>query len=122
MPLDSLSRYLGEIEKTVRALERAYVERYEEEVLARDRANLRIRIRFQNGHMLEISEAVIVESGRINVSAIAIIFRMIRTNLSFIMITRRIFQGLKNFHITSISLRELSGLKPPRWLTLSRRL
>ena len=65
MPLDALSRYLGEIEKAVQGLERAYVERYEEQILPHDRANLRIRVRFQNGHMLEVSEAVIVESGRI---------------------------------------------------------
>ena len=44
-------------------LDDVYIERYEEEILAADRVNLRIRIRFANGHLLELNEAVIVEGG-----------------------------------------------------------
>jgi len=60
-----LSKYLEEIEATVRKVEGAYVERYEEEIVAVNRVNLRIRVRFQTGHMLELNEAVIGEAGRL---------------------------------------------------------
>ena len=39
----------------------AYVERYVEEILTPERVNLRIRLRFDQGHLLEINEAVVVE-------------------------------------------------------------
>ncbi len=64
MLLNFLSKYLSEVEVTVRKLEGAYVERYEEEIVAVNRVNLRIRVRFQNGHMLELNEAIIGEAGR----------------------------------------------------------
>ena len=64
MLFDSLIKYLSEVEATVRQAEGAYVERYEEEIVAADRVNLRIRVRFQKGHMLELNEAVISEAGR----------------------------------------------------------
>lgn len=62
MLLDFLSRYLRDVETAVRKLEGAYIERYEEEILAVNRVNLRIRVRFQTGHMLEVNEAVIGEA------------------------------------------------------------
>ena len=62
---DLLSRYLEELEGAIRELEGAYVENYEEEILAANRANLRIRVRFQTGHLLELNEAAIVEAGHI---------------------------------------------------------
>ena len=46
MLLDLLSQYLGDVAAEVRELEDAKVERYEEEILAANRVNLRIRIRF----------------------------------------------------------------------------
>jgi len=57
MLLDYLSKYLDSVEATVRNLEGVYVERYEEEILTVNRVNLRIRIRFQTGHMLEVNES-----------------------------------------------------------------
>ncbi len=43
-------------------IQNAHVERYYEvEILSSDRINLRIRIRFANGCLLEMNEAVIVE-------------------------------------------------------------
>jgi len=65
MLLDILSKYLNEVEGAVRNLQGAYVERYEEEILTADRINLRIRIRFQTGHMLEINESIIGEKSQI---------------------------------------------------------
>ena len=58
MLLDLLARYLSHVEGEVRHLKDAYVERYEEEILA-NRVNLRVRVRFSNGFMLELNEAVI---------------------------------------------------------------
>ena len=62
---DFLSQYLRDIESAIRRLEGAYVERYEEEIVAPNRVNLRIRVRFPSGHMLELNEAVIAEGGNI---------------------------------------------------------
>jgi hypothetical protein len=62
---DLLSHYLEEIEAEIRKLEDAYVERYEEEVLASNRINLRIRVRFKNGYLFELNEAVIVENDQL---------------------------------------------------------
>lgn len=56
----TLDEYLGRIEQIIMALEQVYIERYEEEILTPQRANLRIRIRFTEGHLLEINEAIAV--------------------------------------------------------------
>jgi hypothetical protein len=113
MPLDALSRYLGEIEKAVQGLERAYVERYEEEILPHDRANLRIRVRFQNGHMLEISEAVIVESGRIERLGYRYHFQNDQNKLIFCYDNTPHFPGLKNFPHHKHLPEEVVGSKAP---------
>jgi len=65
MLLDCLSKYLDSVEGTVRNLEGVYVEHYEEEVLTVNRVNLRIRIRFETGHMLEVNESIIGEKDQI---------------------------------------------------------
>jgi hypothetical protein len=57
---DALRDYLDRIEKTILRCSNAYVERYTEEILTPERANLRIRIRFERGQVLEINEAVVV--------------------------------------------------------------
>ena len=61
-----LSQYLKDVEIAILDLKRAYIEHYSEEILAHNRINLRIRVRFQSGHLLELNEAVIFESGHIN--------------------------------------------------------
>lgn len=58
---DVLLRYLEEVENAMRALHEAYVEFYEEEVLTPERANLRIRVRFYNGCLLELNESIIFQ-------------------------------------------------------------
>ena len=65
MLLDFLTQYLGSVGDAIRNLEGAYVERYEEEIVASDRVNLRIRIRFPSGHLLELNEAIVGEGGKI---------------------------------------------------------
>lgn len=60
-----LLRYVRVIEQTIQAIDNCHVEHFEEEVLSLDRLNLRIRIRFTNGCLLEINEAVLSENDRI---------------------------------------------------------
>lgn len=57
-----LDQYFAKIEVAVARLP-AYTESYVEEILTAERINLRIRLRFENGALLEISEAIIVENG-----------------------------------------------------------
>jgi hypothetical protein len=57
---DILSLYLENIEAVVKNLKDAYVERYEEEILAFNRINLQIRVRFKTGYLFELNEAAIV--------------------------------------------------------------
>jgi len=58
--VDLLDQYLKTVEDSIAGLENATVERYEEEIFAGRRANLRIRVRFSDGHLLELNEAVVV--------------------------------------------------------------
>ena len=62
---EALRHYLNKVEQAVLECG-AYVERYTEEILTPERINLRIRLRFSNEHLLEISEAVIVSEEIIN--------------------------------------------------------
>lgn len=57
---ERLADYLAEVEAAVRSLADGYVERYEEEILTPERVNLRLRIRFASGYLLEVSEAVVI--------------------------------------------------------------
>lgn len=58
---EAISHYLNEIEATVGEIEDVYTELYEEEILAFDRVNLRIRLRFYTGYLLELNESIIFE-------------------------------------------------------------
>jgi hypothetical protein len=62
---DLLSEHLNAVEAVVRKLKEVYVERYEEEILTNNRVNLRIRIRFKSGYLLELNEANMVEESAI---------------------------------------------------------
>lgn len=57
---------LKSVESAVRSLQDAYLERYEEEILTVSRVNLRMRIRFLSGHMLELNEALVLDAGKIS--------------------------------------------------------
>lgn len=61
MLLEAISIYLKEVETTLGETEDAYIELYEEEILAFDRVNLPIRLRFYNGYLLELNESIIFE-------------------------------------------------------------
>ena len=66
MPVNPLSKYLSEVEGAFRKLPSGYIERYEEEWLTPKRVNLRIRVRFHKGQMLEWNEAVIAEKQNVD--------------------------------------------------------
>jgi len=83
MLLDLLSQYLGDVVAEVRELEDAKVERYEEEILASNRMNLRIRVRFLSGYLLELNEAAIVEAGHIRHLGYRYHFQNSQNNLVF---------------------------------------
>jgi len=57
---ETLAQYLARVEQVILRCSNAYVEHYTEEILTPQRANLRIRLRFVQGHLLEINEAVVV--------------------------------------------------------------
>ena len=57
-----LQDYLNAVELAVSSLANVYVEHYVEEILTSKRVNLRIRLRFTSGCLLELNEAVIVEA------------------------------------------------------------
>jgi hypothetical protein len=62
---DALKAYLDGVEQAIVRQAHVYVERYVEEILTPERANLRIRLRTERGHLLEIHEAVIVSEGHL---------------------------------------------------------
>ena len=60
-----LSDYLDRVEQTIQQCSNVDVERYEEELLTPTRANLRIRLRFNQTHLLEINEAIVVADNQL---------------------------------------------------------
>jgi len=95
--LDYLSIYLEHVEDAVRKIEGAYVERYQEEIVAVNRVNLRIRVRFKKGHMLELNEAVLGEGRRLRRLGYRYHFQDGQNNLIFRYDSTPHFPGLENF-------------------------
>ena len=62
---EALAQYLARVEQALLQCSNAYVERYIEEILTPQRANLRIRLRFAQGHVLEMHEAIVVVENRL---------------------------------------------------------
>ena len=62
---EALAQYLARVEQAILRCSNAYVERYIEEILTPQRANLRIRLRFEQGHVLEMNEAIVVVEDRL---------------------------------------------------------
>jgi len=60
-----LVHYLNTIEQTILAYSDLYIDRYTEEILTRDRANLRIRIRIEQNNLLKINEAIVIIDDRL---------------------------------------------------------
>ena len=62
---DKLKDYLNAVEQAILQTNHVYVERYVEEILTSERINLRIRLRAENGDLLEIHEAVVIADGEL---------------------------------------------------------
>lgn len=94
---DSLRHYLEEVESAIRNLQGAYVERYQEEILTAQRVNLRIRIRFSQGFLLELNEAVVAEVGTIKHLGYRYHFQDEQSRVIFRYDNTPHFPDLKNF-------------------------
>lgn len=61
----SLQKYLDSIAEQIRTLDAVHIEKYEEEILTSNRCNVRIRILFVAGYLLEINEAVYIADNEV---------------------------------------------------------
>ena len=93
---DLLAEYLNDVESAVQGLKDAYVEFYEEEIIASDRINLWIRLRFSNGYLLELNESVVAE-GEIKHLGYRYHFQDEKNNLVFRYDNTPHFPKLKSF-------------------------
>lgn len=59
--MKSIKEYFERIQTLIIELSRVEVERYEEQVFSHERGNLRIRIRFFDNSLLEISDTVLIK-------------------------------------------------------------
>ena len=118
MLLEVLSLYLSDVEGEVRKLKGAYVERYEEELLAVNRVNLRIRVRFPSGHMLELNEAVIVEEGQFMHLGYRYHFQDKQNNLVFRYDNTPHFPGVEGFPHHKHLSDKISGAAEPSILNV----
>jgi len=62
---DELNSYFSRIEEACLTLVNCHFEKYDEEIISSDRSNLRIRVRFLNGFLVEINEAIILKNNKI---------------------------------------------------------
>ncbi len=94
---DFMIKYLGDVEVAIRKLKDVYVEYYEEEIMTANRVNLRIRVRFTNGHLLELNEAVIGEEGTLRYLGYRYHFQDGQNNIVFRYDNTPHFHELDNF-------------------------
>lgn len=83
MPLKILSDYLNQVEQAIVQCRNVYVERYQEEILTSQRANLRIRLRFNQTHLLEINEAIVIMDNKLEFLDYRYHFQDEKNNLVF---------------------------------------
>jgi hypothetical protein len=60
-----LSDYLNQLEQAIIQCQNVYIERYDEEILTSQRVNLKIRLRFNQTHLLELNEAIIISGNQL---------------------------------------------------------
>jgi hypothetical protein len=60
-----LSDYLNQLEQAIIQYQNVYIERYDEEILTSQRVNLKIRLRFNQTHLLELNEAIIISGNQL---------------------------------------------------------
>ncbi|MGB5616239.1 MAG: DUF6516 family protein [Desulfobacterales bacterium] len=92
-----LTQYFANIEGSIRNLVSANVERYEEEILTSSRANLRIRVRFLSGHLLEVNEAIVIEADQLKHLDYRYHFQDQQNNLIFRYDNTPHFPGMESF-------------------------
>jgi hypothetical protein len=56
----TIDEYFAGIRRLIQAEAGVYIERYEEQILTSNRGNLRIRLKFADKSLLEISEAIVL--------------------------------------------------------------
>lgn len=56
----TIAEYFTQVRQLLQSVAEAHAERYEEQVLSAARGNLRIRLRFSDESLLEISEAIVL--------------------------------------------------------------
>jgi hypothetical protein len=61
--MSAIEDYLTHVYQLIQNLAEVDAERYEEQILSVSRGNLRIRLRFSDGALLEISEAIVLVAG-----------------------------------------------------------
>lgn len=61
----TVEEYFDYVRRLVQNLSEAQAERYEEHILTATRGNLRIRLRFSDNALLEISEAFVLVDGEL---------------------------------------------------------
>ncbi|MCA2711589.1 MAG: hypothetical protein IM473_05105 [Microcystis sp. M015S2] len=83
MLLKLLSDYLNQVEQAIVQCENAYVEPYQEEILTSQRANLRIRLRFKQTHLLEINKAIVITDNYLELLDYRYHFQDEKNNLVF---------------------------------------
>lgn len=66
--MKSIEQYFGKIQSLIIGIHKVEAKRYEEQIFSKDRGNLRIRLRFSDNSLLEISGAIhiIEDKGRLN--------------------------------------------------------
>jgi uncharacterized protein Usg len=115
MPHEKIRHYLQSIESLVRKLKNVYVERYEEEILTGNRSNIRLKIRFQSGALLEINEAVVVEGGSLEHLGFRYHFQDHHNQLIFRYDNTPHFPKLSNFPDHKHSLNAVAGCVRPKF-------
>ena len=95
---DTLEGYLNRIEDTVFSCPNASVERYAEDAISDERVNLHIRLRMNQGHLLEIREAILLEDdSSLNILAYSYHFQDINNVMIFRYDNTPHYQNLETF-------------------------
>lgn len=92
-----LADYLEKIEKALETLSNCYFEKYDEEFLTANRANIRVRIRFSNGYLLELNEAVVIQNEKLTHLSYRYHFQNHKNELIFRYDNTPHFPNLKTF-------------------------
>ncbi len=112
-PLDIVVAYLSNVESAIKSLKNIHIEKYEEEYLTISRVNLRIRIRFLTGSLLEISEAIFAENDILNFLSYRYHFQDSKNTLVFRYDNTPHFPKLQNFPNHKHLPTEVIGVEKP---------